>query len=81
MSRGKWGAFVLNAFLYGIAVLCVLSLVGIVVAPIFWILAVGHAGYHLRREQMTEHATMIATKMVEKMKADQNPAAPPSLKQ
>jgi hypothetical protein len=67
MMRSKWGAFFLNAFLYGIACLCILSIVGIIVAPIFWALAVGHAGWHLRKEMMTQHAELIATKMAEKM--------------
>ena len=67
MVRGKWGPFVLNAVLYGLACLLVLSLIGLVIAPIFWMLAVGHAGFHLRRELMVEHADLIATKMAEKM--------------
>lgn len=71
MVRKHWGAFVLNSILYGIACLLVLTFVGIIVAPIFWILAVGHAGWHLRKELMSEHAEMIATKMAEKMKEAQ----------
>jgi hypothetical protein len=79
MARGKWGGFFLNAILYGLAWLCVLTIVGIVVAPFFWLLAVGHAGWHLRREMMMQHADMIATKMAEKMKAERNPGMPPKL--
>ena len=79
IARKKWGVFVLNAILYGIACICVLSLIGIVVAPFFWLLAVGHAGWHLRREMMTQHAEMIATKMAEKMKSEQGASAPPKL--
>lgn len=71
MVRKKWGSFALNAVLYGIACLCVLSIVGIVIAPLFWVLAVGHAGFHFRREMMMQHADMIATKMAEKMKESQ----------
>lgn len=67
MLRNKWGAFTLNAILYGLACLCVLSIIGIVIAPLFWILAVGHAGWHLRTELMAQHADMIATKMAEKL--------------
>lgn len=68
LTRGKWSGFFLNAVLYGIACLCVLSIVGIVVAPLFWILAVGHASFTYRKELMMQHADMIATKMAEKMK-------------
>jgi hypothetical protein len=68
LVRKQWGAFILNAILYGIACLCIFSIVGIVIAPLFWILAVGHAGWHLRREMMTQHAELIATKMAEKMR-------------
>ena len=68
LVRKKWGPFILNAILYGIACLCILSVVGIMAAPIFWLLAVGHAGWHLRREMMTQHAELIATKMAEKMR-------------
>jgi hypothetical protein len=71
MTRNKWGPFFLNAVLYGLACLCVLTIVGIVIAPVFWILAVGHAGFHYRREMMVQHADMLATKMAEKMKANQ----------
>ena len=68
LVRKKWGPFILNSILYGLACLCILSVVGIMFAPLFWILAVGHAGWHLRREMMTQHAELIATKMAEKMR-------------
>jgi hypothetical protein len=68
ISRGKWGGFFLNAFLYGLAGLCVLTCTGIVIAPLFWLLAVGHAGFAYRREMMEKHAELIAAKMAEKMK-------------
>jgi len=72
MIRGRWGGFLLNSFLYGLALLCVLSIVGMPAAVVFWLLAVGHASWHLRRELMEEHADLIATKMAEKM----NPKPP-----
>lgn len=67
VARRKWGGFILNAILYGLALLCAITIVGLVVAPLFWILAVGHAAWHLRKEVMEEHATMIATKMAQQM--------------
>jgi hypothetical protein len=67
ISRKKWGGFFLNSILYGIALLCVLSVIGIMIAPIFWILAVGHACFTHRREMVTQHAELLATKMAEKM--------------
>jgi hypothetical protein len=68
LTRRKWGGFFLNAILYGIACLCVLSCAGIVIAPFFWLLAVGHASFAHRKELMARHAELIATKMAEKMK-------------
>lgn len=64
--REKWGAFILNGLLYLIALFTIILGVGV----IFWVLAVGHAGWHLRKEIMAEHAEMIATKMVERMRSD-----------
>lgn len=67
--RRKWGAFILNAILYSLAWVTVWFF-GIGV--IFWALGVGHAGWHLRKEWMEEHAEMIAVKMAEKMKESKN---------
>ncbi len=67
--RKKWGAFVLNALLYLMAWVTI-WIFGIGV--IFWVLGVGHAGWHLRKELMQEHAELIATKMVEKMKENKS---------
>ncbi len=67
LTRKKWGGFVLNSILYGIALLCVLTIVGIMAAPFFWILSVGHASFSYRREMVANHAEMLATKMAEKM--------------
>lgn len=68
LSRNKWGGFFLNSALYGLAWLCVITIVGIVIAPLFWALAVGHAGFSYRKELMAVHADLIATKMAEKLK-------------
>jgi len=57
--RRKWGAFVLNLILYILALATIIFFVGF----IFYVLAVGHAGWHLRREQMELHAQLIAQKM------------------
>jgi hypothetical protein len=67
LTRKKWGGFVLNSILYGIALLCVLTIIGIWVAPFFWILSVGHACFTYRRETVANHADMLAAKMAEKM--------------
>ncbi|MEX1258151.1 MAG: hypothetical protein WEG36_11090 [Gemmatimonadota bacterium] len=67
VMRKSWGAFVLNSLIYGTAVILLVSLVGAFIAPFFWAVAVGHAGWHLRKEVMAEHAEMIATKIAEKM--------------
>lgn len=76
MVRGKWGAFFLNLILYCLAWLCVLTIVGIIVAPLFWALSVGHAMWHLRKELAAEQADMIATKMAEQMVKSQKPQPP-----
>jgi len=67
LTRKKWGGFVLNSILYGLACLCVLSMIGIWVAPFFWIFSVGHASFTYRREMVASHAEMLASKMAEKM--------------
>ena len=61
LIRKKWGGFVLNSILYLLAICTIIFGVGI----IFWALAVGHAGWHLRKEGMVEQAELIAKKMVE----------------
>ncbi len=68
IARKKWPGFILNSILYGMACLCVLTIIGIWVAPFFWALSVGHAGFTYRKEMMAVHADMIATKMAEKLK-------------
>jgi hypothetical protein len=68
LVRKKWGGFILNSILYGIACLCVASMIGIWIAPLFWILAVGHASFTYRREMVVQHAELIAIKMAEKMR-------------
>lgn len=66
LTRKKWGGFCLNAVLYGIACLCVLSIIGIAVAPVFWILAVGHASFTYRQERSDRHVELLASKIAEK---------------
>ena len=59
--RKQWGALILNLFLYLTACLTlVLLFAGLPIAPLFWALSVGHAGWHLRKEQAREQARMIA---------------------
>lgn len=72
MARKRWGGFILNAILYGIACSCVLTFVLAPVGAIFWFLSVGHAGFTYRKELVAFHAEMLATKMAEKLQA-QNP--------
>ena len=69
IARKKWGGFVLNSILYGLACLCALSLIGLWIAPFFWILSVGHAGFAYRRELIAYQAEMLATKMAEKLQS------------
>lgn len=73
LTRQKWGGFILNSVFYGLAVLCLLSIIGAFIAPLFWILAVGHASFAYRKELMHEHATAIATEMAKKMKESEKP--------
>jgi hypothetical protein len=61
--RGKWLAFAFNSICYLIAVVCLLSLVGAIIAPFFWIFGVAHAMWHFRRDVMEENATILARKM------------------
>lgn len=67
LARKKWGGFILNSILYGIACLCVLTFVFALVGVFFWMLSVGHASFSYRKELMSVQADLIATKMAEKM--------------
>lgn len=69
LARKRWGGFILNAILYGIACLCVLTIALIPVGTVFWLLSVGHAGFTYRRELVASHAEMLATKMAEKLQS------------
>lgn len=68
LVRKKWGGFILNSILYGIACLCILSMIGFWIAPFFWILSVGHASFTYRKEAAERHADLVATKMAEKLR-------------
>lgn len=72
LIRKKWLGFILNLILYGIAVVFLVTIIFAWVGFLFWILAVGHAGWHIKQENMEKHADMVATKMAEKMKEDKN---------
>jgi hypothetical protein len=76
--RKQWRPFALNAVLYGLACVLLISIIGAMFAPIFWALAVGHAGWHLRRELMTEHAELIAQKMAEQLRRPTGGPTPPA---
>lgn len=69
LIRKKWFGFILNFILYGIAVGFVLTFVFAWIGAFFWLLAVGHAGWYVRQENMEKHADMVAAKMAEKMKS------------
>ena len=60
LIRRKWFSFVVNLALYILAFATLVFFVG----PIFWLLAVAHAGWHYRKYEMHEHAKMIAAEMV-----------------
>jgi len=62
LIRKKWGGFIINLILMILAGITIpLFFIGFV----FWILAVGHAGWHYRRELIEKHAELIATKIKE----------------
>ena len=73
LTRKKWGGFCLNAVLYGLACLLVLTIALAFGGFCFWLLSVGHASFCYRREQMHRHAALIATKMAEKMREISKP--------
>ena len=64
LIRQKWGAFVLNSILYLLAGVTIFLAIGV----FFWMLAVGHAGWHLRTELMEEQAGIMAKKLAEEMR-------------
>lgn len=67
LMRGKWVGFIINSFFYGMACLLLLMLL-IPIAPFFWLPAMIHAFYHVKKEAVVEHAEILATKMAEKMR-------------
>ena len=67
LVRKKWLGFILNSIFYGIACCCLITIVFAFVAIPFWMLAVGHAAFSYRKELLSVHADMIATKMAEKL--------------
>lgn len=73
IARRKWPGFILNSILYGIACICLLTIVLAIFGVLFWALAVGHAGFTYQKELLSVHADLIATKLAEKM---QNPPPP-----
>jgi hypothetical protein len=79
LTRKKWGGFILNSILYGLALLCICSIIGIMIAPLFWLLSVGHAAFSYRKEATEQAAEIFATKMAEKMHAQsQQQQLPPT---
>lgn len=71
--RGDWVGFCVNAVLFGLAWLLLLSIVGSFLSPLPWALAVGHASWALRKQLMEEQATIMAKKMAEAMRQDRTP--------
>jgi len=60
--RKKWGAFIVNLILMIIAGI---TLPIFFIGFIFWFLAIGHAAWHYRQEQLERHAELVAKKMKE----------------
>ena len=79
LLRKRWGGFIINAVLYGIALVFVASIFFAWFAVVPWLLAVIHATWHYRlelgREMMEEHASLIAAKMAEQTKLASAPRA------
>jgi hypothetical protein len=73
LVRKKWGGFLINSVIYGMACIFVLTLAFIFVAPFFWIIAVCHASYYWRQEKAVQYAELLATKMAEKMRETPKP--------
>jgi len=73
LIRKKWGCFILSA------ILMTLLLLTIMVAGfgiIFWALAIGHAGWEIRKEGMQQQAELIAKEMVNSQSKVQNQEQP-----
>lgn len=73
LSRRRWGGFFVNAFFYGIACLCVLTIAGAVIAPLPWAFGVGHAVFAYRKEMLEHHAELTATKLAAKIRNNPPP--------
>lgn len=68
LMRRKWLGFIGNLILYFVA-LVTLPIFGIGV--FFWLLAVGHASFAYRKEELEETTTMMANKMATAIVAEQ----------
>jgi len=85
LIRGRWGAAILNGFVYLIAVLLLFSIVFAIFSPIPWLFCMAHAMWNVRKQIVLEAAETLATKMAEKMRplpvADPAPPLlPPSMR-
>jgi len=68
LMRSDWIGFCVNSVLFGLAWLLLVSIIGAVLSPLPWALAVGHASWTLRKQLMEEQATIMARKMAEAMR-------------
>lgn len=68
LMRKNWGGFIVNSFFYGCALLLLVSIMGAMIAPFFWLIAVAHASFELRKELTVEAADLFARKMAEQMR-------------
>jgi hypothetical protein len=65
LLRGRWGAFIINAFLCFMALVTLFFGVGM----FFWIAAIFHAGWAYRSEVMEQQAERIAGKVATRMRS------------
>jgi hypothetical protein len=72
MVRKKWGAFFVQSFFYGCALLLLVTMVFAIIAPAFWLIGFAHAMWDLqsvlRDQAMAKQAELIAEKMAKKEK-------------
>lgn len=65
--RGRWVACVVHSFLYLLAIVCILSLIGFVFGVIFWFFGFAHAMWDMRavimEQAMRHQAELIAKEM------------------
>lgn len=68
--RGKWAACFINGFFYLIAMVLLISVVGAIFAPVFWMFCVAHAMWDMRAVITEQAIQRQAEALAQKLQKD-----------